>query len=603
MDKQIDIEKIFLKLSVDLQREPTFEELKNEGVLRKDIRREYVNKTSLRDKVWAENNVVFSSEEVSEKISTNGETRDYITKIYYDILVKQKRFPVYSDFLVYGISSSTIKNVFGGMEKLKEFMLGDKKDDIKLHFATVEDIFRNTTKTESQYPKRIFVTTAVGDSKANVKFLAAVDNYCARKNAQIYVMPCESVSNSFENKTALFDPIFNDEKYNFVSDDIQLNNNIRLCSIQVSAKQIKTTTGLSRIGIKYGSHVLASPKQFLDIKPLGNKKGQNYAIMTTGACTDKSYFSNVFVSKRLSYIADHDHIIGGLIIELEDENTFHYRQIQADNEGNFVDLGIEYRNDGSIVEGIETNVVLGDIHAANMDDDAIDTFIENFKNMTIKNVFLHDVFDGNSVNHHIKTISEKSKRVLSGKSSLVNELIDTFHAIKYIQQDLGAEQIYIVKSNHDEFLTRYLAEGRYIEDPENHYTSLKIAVALFENKDTLEKGFEVVGATTEDLENIIFLSRESSVKIADIQLASHGDLGLNGAKSSLNGIEEVYGNCVIGHAHSAAIQRGVFRVGTMSKLDLGYNVGPCSWTQTNCLVYANGQRQLVNFVNNKYYMK
>ena len=105
------------------------------------------------------------------------------------------------------------------------------------------------------------------------------------------------------------------------------------------------------------------------------------------------------------------------------------------------------------------------------------------------------------------------------------------------------------------------------------------------------------------MKGIHFLDRNSSFNISGIQLAAHGDLGVNGAKPSLNGLEEAYGNCVIGHNHSAAIQRGVFRVGTMSKLEMGYNRGPSSWTQTNCIVYDNGQRQLVNYINGEYYQK
>jgi hypothetical protein len=217
--------------------------------------------------------------------------------------------------------------------------------------------------------------------------------------------------------------------------------------------------------------------------------------------------------------------------------------------------------------------------------------------MTIKEIYLHDVFDGYSISHHVKDISEKAQRSHWGLSNLCEELNATYNLISSIHEKTKAKRLKIVKSNHDEFLDRYLKEGRYLYDPENHLASLKIAVSLFDDNDVLSKGFEVAG--NEIPESWHFLQREDSSIIADVECGSHGDLGLNGAKPSLNSLEKIYGNCVVGHNHSAAINRGVFRVGTLSKLDMGYNRGPSSWSQTCCLIYENGQRQLINNVNGK----
>jgi len=124
---------------------------------------------------------------------------------------------------------------------------------------------------------------------------------------------------------------------------------------------------------------------------------------------------------------------------------------------------------------------------------------------------------------------------------------------------------------------------------------------MFDDKDVLKHAMEVVGLNIP--EHWTFLRRSDSSMIADVECGSHGDLGLNGAKSSLNGLEKIYGKCVIGHNHTAAIQRGVFRVGTLSELDMEYNRGPSSWTQTCCLVYDNGQRQLINYVGGRCSLK
>jgi len=522
--------------------------------------------------------------------------RKYILKIYKKVVKEEKRIPVYQDFVEYDITRDSVRRVFGGIETLHEYVRDTENEFLNKHFSSVDQVF-SEEKSVGKSDKKVFVvTTAVAGSKIHKGFLKTLDKYCQENDGQIVIMPAESITNSFEKKTAVFDKEFNDEKYLFVQDDTPLNDNISLCSIQVSAKQIKPITGLSRLGSRDGSYVFASPKQFLEYIPSGNKRGKNYSIMTPGACTLPNYYSEVFVSKRLSYIAEHDHTMGAIIIEIEDENTFHFRQIQCDEDGSFIDLGKKYSPSGKITN-VATNVVMGDLHGVNADFEAINVFTDLFSKMKVNRIYLHDIFDAYSISHHVKDIAEKSVRSQNGMSNLINELTETFNLVNDIQKKTKANEIKIVKSNHDEFLDRYLKEGRYLFDPENHLPSLKIAVSLFEEGDVLAKGFEVAGNEVPD--NWDFLQREDSSTIAGAECGSHGDLGLNGAKPSLNSLEKIYGNCIIGHNHSAAINRGVFRVGTLSKLDMGYNRGPSSWSQTCCLIYENGQRQLINNVNGK----
>lgn len=523
------------------------------------------------------------------------EKQQELISVYKKIVKEKNQLPVYADFLDEGITRDTIRHHFGGIKNLKETIEEEDPDLFKDYLMLVQNIFSVEKMATATSEKKIYVvTTAVAEAKAHIDFLSTLEHYCSFRNAELVIMPCESVTNSFENETAWFDPIFNESKYKFLSGNLKLNENISLCSIQVSAKQIKSTTGLARLGNREGSYIFASPKQFLDYIPAGNSRENNYSIMTPGACTLPNYYSNKFVSKRLSYIAEYDHTFGAIIIEIQDDKIFHFRQIQTDLSGSFIDCGVEYSKDGSR-KNVPVNIVFGDLHSTNIDYEVFTSFMDFFKPMQIEQIFLHDVFDGYSISHHVSTIKEKALRHKYRKSNLVSELNETMTIIEDIDYELKPKRINIVKSNHDEFLSRYLAEGRYVNDPENHEISLSIAKALFTDEDILAKGFEVVSGE-KNPDNWIFLDRSSSVKIGGIECGSHGDLGTNGAKPSLSSLENVYGNCVVGHNHTAAIQRGVFRVGTLSKLDMGYNRGPSSWTHTCCLVYENGQRQLVNYV-------
>lgn len=521
---------------------------------------------------------------------------DEIIEAYKDIVKAKGDRPTRADFLEYDISRDKLRSRFGGIESLHVYMRENHSEFLKEHFSSVDDVFDEKRNPAYSKKKRFVVTTAVADATAHIGFLNAIDNYCKRNDAAVVIMPAESITNSFERKTATFDKVFNDPKYLFVQDNVALNQNISLCSIQVSAKQIKPITGLTRIGNREGSYVFASPKQFLEYAPTGNERGKNYSIMTPGACTLPEYYTETFVSKRLSYIAEHDHTMGAIIIEIEDDKIFHFRQIQCDEKGDFIDLGQKYTSEGDVYD-VAVNVVYGDLHGVQVDGDALSAFTNLFSEMDVQSVYLHDVFDGTSISHHIKTIAERQMRSMEGNKSLVSELVDTWAAINFIYEMLQPEDVFIVKSNHDEFLTRYLASGRFVDDEENHYTALKIATAQFEGDDVLERAFEVAGLDVPD--NWIFLQREDSSKVGDVECGSHGDLGLNGAKPSMNSLEKIYGDSVTAHSHTAAIQRGAFRVGTLTKLDLGYNRGPSSWTHTCCLVYDNNQRQLINYVGGK----
>lgn len=514
-----------------------------------------------------------------------------IIQAYKEIVKKKKSLPVYNDFLIFDIPRTKIRYYFGGIENLHAHMSEHHGDFISNFFSDVSSVF-SPERSVSMGHERYVITTAVADSKAHDGFLSTLRLYCNENNAQLVIMPCESITNSFENKKAVFDPIFSDPSIKVVTEDIEINENFSLCSIQVSAKQIKSITGLSRLGNREGSYVFASPKQFLEYVPSGNSRGKNYAIMTPGACTKPNYYTETFVSKRLSYIANADHTIGAIIVNVIDDQIFDFRQIQADEDGSFIDMGVQYKPDGSTNQ-VESNIIFGDIHSAYIDDEALEYFIDKFKDLSINNVFLHDVFDAYSISHHVKDISERSERFMKGMDSLEEEVELTFDTLKYVDEKFSPKRINIVKSNHDEFLDRYLAEGRYVDDPQNHFFSLKIAPNLFYEKDILRSAFELVGDVPGHWN---FLSREDSFKIAGVECAAHGDLGMNGAKCSLNSLEKIYGNCVTGHTHSAAIQRGVFRVGTLSKLYMRYNRGPSSWTHTSCILYENGQRQLINYI-------
>ena len=183
-----------------------------------------------------------------------------------------------------------------------------------------------------------------------------------------------------------------------IFDDLALNKNLFLSAIRISAKQIEPITGLFRIGQRSGSFIYASPKQRLKMVPV-HKGNLPHALMTTGAITQPNYKTTRFMSERTAYISTHDHVMGAVIVEIEDDIHFHFRQIQADSKGHFIDLNKHYR--GGKVETIQPETfVIGDWHSGDTDPDVKKAWFDVIKALKPKKIIIHDVFNGKSINPH-----------------------------------------------------------------------------------------------------------------------------------------------------------------------------------------------------------
>jgi len=478
-----------------------------------------------------------------------------------------------------GITRAVIRKEFGNYSLLND------------HLATIcDEIFdleKSTVNSTVPNKKRFIITTAVTEGKVHKGFLAAINTYCRKENAGLIVMPTKSTGNS----KWVLDPALRDEC--FVTDDVQLNSNLRLLGLITAAKTTDPTTGLPRIGQRNGTFITASPKQRLKFVATGLNK-LPHALMSTGAITVPNYATASILNNKSEYIAENDHIMGGVIVELDDNDAFHFRQIQADAMGNFVDLGVVYSKLGTKPMA-PSAFILGDWHSSETDDIAATAFLNLSKKLKVGTLVMHDVFSGLSVNHHsVHRKIEQARLASEGKLDLKAELqglADDLHKIQAY-----AKNVVVVKSNHEEFLERYLQEARYVDDPHNHRLALELAAAYFDGNNPVQYYVEKLSGVKTKAR---WLKRDEDYSIAGIHLSNHGDLGANGARGSATSLEAAHTNVVYGHSHTPEILRGAWCVGTTSLLTLSYNRGPSSWFHTSCLVYPNGMRQLINCVDGK----
>jgi hypothetical protein len=436
--------------------------------------------------------------------------------------------------------------------------------------------------------KRYFVTACIPGMPVHYKFLESIRQFLKAEHAELIVLPMKGT-----HKKAGFE--LDHELRQFFYTSFQFNSNLIAQDFGISPKQINPLTGLKRLGQKEWSVIVASPKQQLESVATSNAK-MPHIMLSTGAINVPFYGRS-----KTDLLATQDHVVGGLIVEIQDAKLFFVRQVQADTNGHFYDLDSLYTPQGRKSHKDTEALILGDLHAGEHAASAINTWDEVIEIVEPKRVVLHDVFSGQSVNHHEdNNITAKSTRNFMA-TTLQKELAYTGHLLMELRKKWINQKFVIVASNHDEFLNRYLSEGRYLKDPHNYRLALDLAAALCDGHNPVQ--FAIERDLKIKLTNCVWLKRDDDYKIAGVQLGAHGDLGPNGSRGSIANIETAYGSAIVGHSHSPGILRRVWQVGTSTLLKLRYNRGPSSWLHASCILFSNGQRQMIISVQGKWRLK
>lgn len=455
-------------------------------------------------------------------------------------------------------------------------MANEKTERENLHYE-----FKNT-KSKSTF----FVSSVIPGFSINEKFLENIYLFCNHKKAELILLPMKGIN----KKSFWFDEEW-DKIYKHVYTTYIFNSNLKAFDILLNPNQINPLTGLDRYGQKDSSLIIASPKQQMKSVPVSVNKPP-HVLWTTGTiCKNTNYRNN-----RIGKLAMQDHINGGLIVEIDKDN-YYIRPVQALEDGSFVDLNENYAK--KVASAIPPKLYLGDSHAGWEDKQAISSSFDQIRFLKVTEIFLGDVFDGNSISHHHEKDIFSQVNRLENLKTLETELNTVANYLESFIKKFPKLKINIVRSNHDEHLDRYLTERRFVNDRINYKISLELSEYLLKELNPIECWINKNYPKLKN--NLNWLKRDSSYKIKHIELACHGDKGSDGKWGSALNLEKSYGACVVGHAHSPQILRGVYVVGTNSILDMPYTKGsPSSWLHANCSIYNSGQRQLLITVNGKW---
>ncbi len=326
-------------------------------------------------------------------------------------------------------------------------------------------------------------------------------------------------------------------------------------------------------------------------------------LSTTGACTQKNY-----TDSKAGKIGAFHHFLGAVIVEVEGKK-FHLRQINADRkDGSFIDLEWRYTQSGCEKAPPALGLVLGDSHAR-VTDPKVDraTFgaggiVETLKP---KELVFHDVIDCETVNPHEAGnpfLAAAKQRAI--RSDVAAEIA---HCVRYINSRAQGRGAVIVDSNHPDFLARWILKNDWkFLGARNGEFYLKTALAMLRSAENTPNGgkyadpfaywAKMMGARGD----ISFLGPNDSHLIGGIECGLHGHRGPNGVRGTMHNLARLGVRVITGHSHAPGIEEGHYKVGTSTPLRLAYNLGPSSWLNTHCGIYANGKRSLITIIDGKW---
>ena len=508
--------------------------------------------------------------------------KEYIKSVYLDKndLPWEKRAATLGD--KFGVTERTMRRWCSEKLGLKE-----KIDIVPEQYEAAK------LKTHDKTKSRFLITWAQNDTAVHSEFFNNMKVYANHINADIHV-----IAGRYKNPTSVFTDLEHEVWDNSLIPylDAGRHDIHKFVSIMSDIKIQPTATnpmsGLQGVS-GVNSCVFGSPKVQMEMIPV-LKNNAPKMMLTTGAVTKMNYTDSKSGKK-----GEFHHTYGFVIVEIKDKETFYVRQITADDKtGSFSDLCYRVESGKLSILNSISAIVFGDIHYGNHDQELLDITHRFLNKMVPEHVVLHDVFDGNSINHHeMKDPHVQYSKELTNTNSLENEVKNMIDGLKSFEE---YENVVIVRSNHDDFLDRWIKNEDWRKQPTMKNSKLYMEYNIMLLNQYQNDPYNVKGVIPEIIQseypNFITLARDESYKVNDWELGLHGDEGTNGSRGSLNQYRTLNTKIVIGHYHSPGRKDGALAVGTSTKLRIGYNRGASSWLQSHVIIHNDGRAQHISFV-------
>jgi len=508
--------------------------------------------------------------------------------------IKEQARAIYLDkSLSWDHRMKLLMDLFGRSERTvrkwcSERLSFKEKTDVEPEVITIAK-----KKQHDSSKKRFLITSAQNATKIHKGLFANMQAYAEFIDAEILVIPFR-----YKNPTSVFtaqqenDDWWDSQLIPYLTlNRHNLNNSVSVLSdvkIQPTASQpLQGLEGMT------GDHscVVGHPRMELKTVPVMDVNRPKI-MFTTGAVTKLNYTDSKAGKK-----GEFHHSFGFAIVEIKDDETFFFRQVSAnDRTGEFIDLFFNVK-DGVVMEETSVEAIaLGDIHVRHCDPRVTDITLNNlFKKLVPKKVFIHDIIDAQSISHHnLKDPFIQHELEMENKNDLALEIHEMIKWLKPFEK----YDTYIVKSNHDEHIDRFLndTDWRKMGTFKNAIPYMEYSLAKLKGK---AKNGVIPYVINSHYPNFKCLGHDDNVIVKGYLMSTHGHLGASGSRGNIRQFSSLSTKTVTGHSHAIGRIGGAVSVGTSTYLRLPYNKGASAWVNAHGIVNRLGKFQHIVFFHTK----
>lgn len=448
--------------------------------------------------------------------------------------------------------------------------------------------------------KRFFITSVQNNTYLHNEFWKTLTLAAKELDATIVCIPFSYNVNAFSNGNKGDSDLWYDPRVEpyLVRERMKITDSLYVhAELNISPTAANPLSGLQNYVMQH-SAIIPHTKQ--QLKSLPTHPDLEARVMyTTGAVTLLNY-----KQQKVGQIAEFKHVFGACYVEVDDDGYAHVRQINAETDtGNFQDLTTYWTPHGKTERAVAA-INLPDLHLENADDQLFSSTLDLLTELMPSRVYLHDTIDFAVRNHH--NISDPLWRFNNYHHG--NESVEkSMEIASDMMQQIATivPEVYVVRSNHDLALEKWLNTACYRSDPENAAYFLKLQSYRYDC--IKETGFtpnmlEYVFKTVEpDTKNVTFLKEDENHVYLGIQFGSHGHNGANGSRGSTQSFKQTGLKVNKGHSHQLEIDDGVYSAGVLTRGVYGYCKGYSSWSCGFIITYPNGKRTIVRMNNNLKY--
>lgn len=448
---------------------------------------------------------------------------------------------------------------------------------------------------------KFIVTVAQNNTRLHDEFWNTLTRMAKVRKAQLLVGKISYNKNGWQKVTTESEGLWYDERIQpFVMDEqVKLAPTLLFCGeLDILPTAIYPLNGLDNYTSTYSAIIPHTKMQMQSLATMKNDPAK--LLYTTGAVTLRNY-----IQRRAGQLAEYNHVYGALWVEVSADGSWFVRQLNSDENGIVYDLervwGPQW--DKPIAEFGRPIINLGDIHLEKSDPVQMATAVKMLHKLKPEKVFLHDLIDFKSRNHH--NLNDPHFLVAQGIQRVEDDMALAAEWLYSMTKRHKDTQFYVIRSNHDEALGQWVRNGTKFIDPPNlrywHYLNAVTLEHIEASKPFDLFRFALEDALYEgDLSAVKFVQEDESVLIHGIEYGMHGHLGPNGARGNPKGFRQIGRRVNTGHTHSAGIIDGVWTAGVLGSLDMQYNRGPSSWSCSHIITYPNGKRTIVTQVGDKW---